>query len=194
MKGEIKREVAHYGGLFTSPLILDESHESQWFDFYFLGLDKFTLWNATIITSMVALQDAAHDLAYKQTVEMMTAEELAAECKMEFVPADPSSTGKVLTYRMVEQEKKRYDQFGGLTFSEQLGQLEAKIINEEPPAIYEYFQTDLSYRYGIGLHIVIDAEVINRTVIEQTIIKFRELGEQNWQAEYSVSKERITIK
>jgi hypothetical protein len=190
LKGEIKREAAQYGGMFTSPLILDESHESQWFDFYFLGLDKFTLWNATITTTKLALQDAAHDLAYNQTVEMMTAEELGAECKMEFVPADRSKTGKILTYRMIEQEKKRYEQFGGLTFFEQLEKLEAKIIAESPPAIYEYFQTDLSYRYGIGLHIVIDAEVINRTVIERTIVKFRELGEQNWQAKNSVFSER----
>jgi len=44
------------------------------------------------------------------------------------------------------------------------------------------------------LNIVLDAEVINRTVIEQAIIKFRELGEKNWQAENSVPRERITIK
>ena len=33
MKGEIKREAAQYGGMFTSPLILDESRNSQSFDF-----------------------------------------------------------------------------------------------------------------------------------------------------------------
>jgi len=194
LKGDIKREAAQYNGLFTSPLILDESRDSQWFDFYFLGLDKFTIWNATIITARLALQDAVYDLAYTRTVEMMTAEELEAECKMEFVPADRSNTGKILTYRMIEQEKKRYNQFGGLTFSEQLEKLEAKIIDESPPTIYECFQTDLSYGYGIGLNIVLDVETINRTAIEQAIIKFRELGEKNWQAENSVPRERITIK
>jgi hypothetical protein len=193
LKGDIKREVAHYGGLFTSPLILDESNNSQWFDFYFLGLDKFTIWNATIITSLVALQDAVNHLAYTRTAEMMTDEELDAEFKMEFVPADRSKTGKVLNYWIVEREKKRYDQFGGLTFFEQK-KLETKIIAESPPTIYECFQIDLSYRYGIGLSIVMDVDVINRSVIEQAIIKFRELGEKNWQAENSVSKERIAIK
>lgn len=66
LKGEIKRETESYGGMFTSPLVLDESRESQWFDFYFLGLDKFTIWNATIITAKQALQDAAEDMAYTQ--------------------------------------------------------------------------------------------------------------------------------
>ena len=75
MKGEIKREAENYGGMFTSPSVMDESHQSSWCDFYFLGLDKFTIWNATIITAKCALQDAVHDLAYQQTVAMMTAEE-----------------------------------------------------------------------------------------------------------------------
>jgi hypothetical protein len=194
LKGKIKRDVADYGGLFTSRLVLDESNNSQWFDFYFLGLDKFTIWNASIITGLVALHDALNDLAYTRTAEMLTEEELEAEFKMEFVPAERSKTGKVLTYRMVEQEKKRYDQFGGLTFSEQKNKLEAKIIAESPPTIYECFKINLSYRYGIGLSIVMDVDVINRAVIEQAIIKFHELGEKNWQAENPIPKERMTIK
>jgi hypothetical protein len=112
----------------------------------------------------------------------MTAEELEEECRVEFVPADRSKTGKILTYQMLEREQKRYDQFEGVTFFEQIDKLEAQIIAESPPPIYESFKTDLSYSYGIGLNIVIDAEVINRTVIEQAIIRFRELGELNWQA------------
>lgn len=182
MKGEIKREASQYGGMFTSALVFDESHESSWYDFYFLGLDKFTIWNATIITAKCALQDAVNDLAYQQTVEMMTTEELEEECRVEFVPADRAKTGKILTYKMLEQEKKRYDQFGGATFFEQIDKLASQILAESPPPVYESFKTDLSYSYGIGLNIVTDAKVINCTVIEQAIIKFRELGEQNWQA------------
>ncbi|MFI3122306.1 MAG: hypothetical protein QX194_00010 [Methylococcales bacterium] len=183
MKGEIKREAAQYGGMFTSPLILDESRNSQSFDFYFLGLDKFTIWNATIITASVALQDAASNLAYKKTIEMLTPEEWEAECKVEFVPADRcTKTGRILTYQMLERQKKRYEQFEGLTFSEQIDKLESQILDECPPPVYESFETDLSYGYGIGLNIVTDADAINRTVIEQAIIRFRELGQKNWQA------------
>jgi hypothetical protein len=183
MKGEIKREASQYGGMFTSPLVMDESRESSWCDFYFLGLDKFTIWNATIITASVALQDAASNLAYKKTIEMLTSDEWEAECKVEFVPADRcTKTGRILTYQMLEREKKRYEQFGGLTFSEQIDKLESQIIAESPPLIYESFQTDLSYSFGIGLSIVLDAETINRSVIEQAINRFRELGEQNWKA------------
>lgn len=183
MKGEIKREAAQYGGMFTSPLVFDESHQSSWCDFYFLGLDKFTIWNATIITAKCALQDAVHDLAYQQAVAMMTAEELEEECKIESVPADRcSKTGKILTYQMILREPKRYEKFGGLTFSEQKQKLQSEIIENAPPPVYEFFKVDLSYSFGIGLNIVLNVETINRNAIEQAIMKFRELGEKNWQA------------
>jgi hypothetical protein len=66
-------ETAQYGGMFTSPLIFDESRDSQWCDFYFLGLDKFTIWNATIITAKLTLEDAAYDLAFTCTKEILSA-------------------------------------------------------------------------------------------------------------------------
>lgn len=183
LKGDIKREAESYGGMFTSPLVLDESCESQWFDFYFLGLDKFTIWNATIITAKQALQDAAEDMAYTQIMEMITPEELEDECKIESVPADRCvKTGKILTYRMILPEPKRYEKFGGLTFSEQKQKLQSEIIENTPPPVYEFFKVDFSYSYGIGLNIVTDAEAINRKAIEQAIMKFRELCEKNWQA------------
>lgn len=195
LKGEIKREAENYGGMFTSPLILDESRESQWFDFYFLGLDKFTIWNATIITAKQALQDAAEDMAYAQVMEMITPEELEAECKIESVPADRCvKTGKILAYRMILPEPKRYEKFGSLTFSEQTEKLQSEIIKNTPPPVYEFFKVDLSYSYSIGLDIVLDVETINRKAIEQAIMKFRELGEKDWQAADCVPIETLITK
>jgi len=55
----------------------------------------------------------------------------------------------------------------GLSFREYWGKLENEIACNEPPVIYESFRLDTSYRYGIGLYIVIDAGSINRMVIEQ---------------------------
>jgi transposase-like protein len=48
LKNRIKRDSSIYGDLFWSDLVIDESEDSRWCDFYFLGLDKFTIWNATI--------------------------------------------------------------------------------------------------------------------------------------------------
>lgn len=44
----------------------------------------------------------------------------------EFVPAQRSSTGKILTYKLAEREEMRFEQFGGLTFHEQWRKLEAE--------------------------------------------------------------------
>ena len=58
LKGKIRRDAGQYGGLFTSHLVLSEPGRPdlycQWFDFYFPGKDRFTLWNAFIKTARQA--------------------------------------------------------------------------------------------------------------------------------------------
>jgi hypothetical protein len=49
---------------------------------------------------------------------MLTREEREADSRIEFEPADISSTGKILSYRLVEREPVRHDKLGGLTFYE----------------------------------------------------------------------------
>jgi hypothetical protein len=195
LKGRIKRTSAEYGGMFTSHLVLDEPGRpdlyNQWFDFYFPGQDRFTLWNATIVTARMAFWDAVNDLAYQRTTDMLTPEELAAEPTMEFEPAEFSKTGKVLTYKLVERDKPKYEKFGGLTFFEQWEKQESEVARAAPPTIYESFRLDRNYAYGIGLSIVLDVGVIDRAAIEQAIIRFREIGEIDWQADYPVPREKL---
>ena len=124
-----QRDSDEYGGMFTSHLVLDEPDRpdlyNQWFDFYFPGQDRFTIWNAEIVTAHKAFWDAAHELAYQRTTAMLTLEEHAAESNIEFEPADFSSTGKVLSYKLIERKKMQYDKFSGLTFYEQWEKLES---------------------------------------------------------------------
>jgi hypothetical protein len=86
LKGRIKRDSDEYGGMFTSHLVLDEPGRSdlyrQWFDFYFPGQDRFTIWNAEIVTARKAFWDAAHELAYQRTTAMLMPEERSAESNM----------------------------------------------------------------------------------------------------------------
>lgn len=197
LKGKMRRDAAEYGGTFTSHLVLSEPGRpdiyNQWFDFYFPGKDRFTLWNASIRTAKMAFWDAAHDLAYQRTAAMLTPEENEEDSKMEFEPASKSSTGKILTYTLVEKEKVRYDKMGGLTFHEHWEKLDFEIVRNEPPIVYESFKLDKSYVYGIGLHIVLDVEVIDRAAIEAAIGKFQELGETGWQSTIPVPRERLPM-
>ncbi|MDA1343278.1 MAG: hypothetical protein O2966_05330, partial [Proteobacteria bacterium] len=71
--------------------------------------------------------------------------------------------------------------------------LESEIIHEAPPTIHELSRPDRRYAYGIGLYIVLDAGVIDRTAIEQAITQFCEMGETDWQAANSAPRERFSI-
>ena len=128
LKGKMRRDAAEYGGRFTSRLVLNEPGRpdlyNQWFDFYFPGTDRFTIWNASFVTARKAFWDKAHDLAHTRVGAMLTPEEREENSNWEFVPAQRSSTGKILTYKLAEREEMRFEQFGGLTFHEQWRKLE----------------------------------------------------------------------
>ena len=68
-KGKIRRDTAGYGGRFTSRFVLSEPDRpdlySQWFDFP--GQDRFTIWNAEIVTARQAFWVAAHNEASSWT-------------------------------------------------------------------------------------------------------------------------------
>ena len=81
-----------------------------------------------------------------------------------------------------------------MTYRDYCRKLEREIIISQPPAIHESFKTDHSYEHGIGLHIVVDAEEVTQSVIEQGILRFKEPGETDWQAAAPVPRERLSLK
>jgi hypothetical protein len=197
LKGKMRRDAGVYGGRFASRLVLDEPGRpdlyNQWFDFYFPGTNRFTLWNAALVTARKAFWDAASDMAFARAHGALTPQEMEYEAKLEFEPAQRSRTGKILGYKLVDREPVRYAQFGGLTFSEQVEKLEAEIVRDEPPVIHESFALDRDYVYGIGLHIVLDAATIDRTAIEYAIDRFLAVGETDWRAAEPVPRERLPL-
>ena len=92
-------------------------------------------------------------------------------------------------YTMPKPTEQAYDCFGGLTVREYEEKTELEIIENEPPAIHESFETDPSYEYGIGLRAIVQADEINREVIDSTIDRFREVGETDWKSERPVPRE-----
>lgn len=186
-----------YGGMFSSHLMLNEpgrpSLFNQWFDFCFLGRDKITIWNAFIHTAQAVFWDEVKDLASDRARKMLSAEEREKEFKFETEPADFDAWGKPQTYTMIFRDYT-YPQFNGMTYRDFCRQLEREIIINEPPAVHESFKLDHTYEYGIGLHIVVDAEELTQSVIEQAIIRFRELDETDWQAATPVPRERLPLK
>lgn len=194
LKADILRTRNLYGGRFTSHLWLEEPGEnpacSQWFDFLFLGSDKYTIWNAYICTARVAFWDKVGDLARERAWELLSPEEQEEESRLDFEPASYDVWGRVKTYTLVDHHQPR-PQFGGLMYRDYCEQLEREIIEREPPVVYESFELDRSYAYGTGLYIVADEDGIDRAAIERAIDKFMEVGQTNWRAPNPVPRERL---
>ena len=195
LQTKIAANADEFGGRFTSHLAMSEPNRppelDRWFDFKFLGLDRFTYWNVCLITAGEAFWDAVHNLAYERASAALSPEDWMQEHRFEFEPAQVLPSGKILTYRFKSREPVHHAAFDGRTLREQVEHLEREIVRHEPPAIHESFRTDRRYTHGIGLHAVVDAPHVDRAVIEAAIDRFRSLGEADWRAADPVPRERL---
>ncbi len=137
----------------------------------------------------MAFWDAVTDLALDRTFAKLTPEEREEENKFERVLSCFKDGRRY--YTLKKNPVRIYEKLNGLSFKEYWEKLENEIARNEPPVIYESFRLDTSYRYGIGLYIVVDAGSINRMVIEQAIDRFYEIGEKKWQAVEPVPREKL---
>ena len=194
LRQKIRNESSVYGGMFSSPHILNEPGRpplyNQWADAYFLGSDGLTIWNAEIITTVQAFWDKVEEIGDTRAWEMLTPEEQSAEAEMNF---DPVWSHGQRMFQLREKPKTLYEKFGGLTYREYQEKLVSEIIQNEPPEVYESFTADRSYCYGTGLHIVIHLEEINRNTIEEVIRRYRAVGETDWRAAAPVSRVELPM-
>jgi hypothetical protein len=75
LNAKMRRDAAECGGLFTSRLLHEPGRPdryNQWFDFYFPGTDRFTIWNASFVTARKAFWDRAHNIAHARVAAMPT--------------------------------------------------------------------------------------------------------------------------
>lgn len=195
LRQRIERDRTLYGGRFTSDALLIEPEESvicnQWFDFVFTGPHKYEIWNAYIVTAREAFWGEVQSLAFDRARVLLSPEEREAEFRRDFVPHERDAMGRVLTYTSPPKVPIQYPQFDGQTFRDYCLRLEREIITDEPPEIYEFFKLDRSYHYGVGLHIVIDAEAISYPLIDQTIDHFLNMGQKAWQSKEPVNRRRL---
>lgn len=193
LRWRIRREASTYGGKFTSDLVLDEPGRpklyNQWFHFYFLGKDGVTIWNTYISTAAFEFWKETSSLASERAISLLTAEQREQECGMEF--SEPFFRNGEKCYTLEERKQQGYDCFGGLTLNEYTKKCELEIIENDPPEIFESFRMDRSFRYGTGLYAVVSVEEIDRGVIEKTIERFYETGENNWQSSQAVPRETL---
>lgn len=196
LRNTIRRTATDYGENFTSYLLLNEPDKpewsNQWFDFYFLGLDGVTIWNAVLDTANNAYWEAIRDLAFEEAYRLCPKERDDFDLKTLFIPEYHPITGKKLHYVMREPESR--PELGNRTFSKFVADYSSTLIREDTgntAPIFESFHTDTSYRYGVGLYAIMDVPHLNAEVIETMIEKFRSLGETDWQSPTPVERSRL---
>jgi hypothetical protein len=196
LRAKIKSTASEYGQNFTSHLLLNEPDRpvlyNQWFDFYFLGLDGVTIWNAALCTANQAYWDAISDLAFAEADRLCPKNHDDFNLKDWFIPVYDKVTGKKLHYLMREPEIKA--ELGNQTLHQFVENYSSKLIRAdtgETAPVFESFSIDKGYQYGIGLHAVMDVPHINAEAIETMIENFRSLGEQNWQSNIPVERSKL---
>lgn len=178
---------AHYTGstLFDSDHLLIDPEEPNrlhsWVDIVFPGLDRFTLWNAAFITTEMAKSDLASEQAYDQINARLAAANETDETRWTTHLIPRKRAGEQRMYRMEFAPEKHYDCLDGQTYLQAREASEKTLMQtlHTPP---ERFDIDLKYAYGIGLQAVVNVANLDAAAIEQTIARFRALGEKSWVA------------
>lgn len=170
-KNLIHRERERCGGVFFDDCDMEYASTSgtwNWSDVIFLGAKPDTFWNAEIVTASLAFDDAVETLAFEKV---------------------PTPSGAIIDDcgDLMAAWRLPQPQFDGLTWSQHVDKLKKEIVRDNPPAVYCGYRILPSYRSGIGLRIVVDADVLSRDIIEAAIADFLAKGEVNW-----VSPEPVT--
>jgi hypothetical protein len=196
LRGQIHRTKGKYGSTFTSHQVLNEPGRqavfNDWVQFYFLGLDGHTIWNTYLYTAGHAYWDKISSLAQDEADRLNPIDNsIAWSIKDWLIPVYDSAGRKI---HSVIRESKPVAALGGLTRREFLDDCAARLIKEDTGStvqVFEEFEIQRNYEYGIGIQAVMDIPEINREAIETMIAKFRAMGEQSWKSDVPVSRDRL---
>lgn len=185
LKWRIDRNAVQTGirDFWTDHLLQDPDDPActfRWIDIYFIGRDRYTLWNASLVTTALARQDTISTRAFDTAWAKLSEGEKAIESTLEFKRIPRKRPSEPRYSEWVRRPDSRYPQFDGRTFREECDRLEADIEVLSPPDIGESFTLDRSYAYGIGLHATVAEDHLDLAAIERTIARFRSLGERDW--------------
>lgn len=174
LKHQIQCASERCGGLFYDQCdiaVMEESGRWTWSDIIFLSADRATFWNATIITASDAFTDEVENLALERASAIKT---VSAD-----IVRDEETGRSTLDLSPLREP---LDAFGGLSWSAYVEKQEEEIARNSPPEIYCGYRILPGFRYGIGLEMIVDADVLSIDVINAAIRDFWERGEKNWTA------------
>lgn len=169
IKNLIHRERHRCGGTFYDDCDIEIATASgnwAWSDILFTSANPAVYWNAEIITAGQCFADCVEQIAFDEAWGMLNEAQRNREASIEAI-----------------SHNEHYPQFGGLTWSDYAAKREKEIARDNPPAVHCGYRILPGYAGGIGLQMIVDAEVLTVEVIEAAIADFRAKGEREWVAE-----------
>jgi hypothetical protein len=199
LRGKIARTKERYGPNFTSDHVLNEPGRPAVFNdccqFYFLGMDGHTIWNTYLFTAGHTYWGEISSLAHDEADRLNPRDsDRPKGIKHLFVPIYDGA-GRKTHYVMREQEPVAA--FGNKTRHEFMREYESKLISEDTGStalVFEAFEIQRNYEYGIGIQAVMDVPEINLEAIEAMIAKFRAMGEKSWKSPAPVPRNNLPRK
>lgn len=176
IKKLIRRERKTWGGLFYDECDHATAVASGnwcWSDIIFLGHDPAVFWNAEIITTSVAFADALEEAAFNEAMLL-----LEAAGKQNVVLSD-NCPGNDIGHTLLRRPGQTCTIFNGLTFNDFIDRRAPEIARDAPPAVYCGYSILPGFASGIGLKMIVEADILSQTLIEATVQDFLARGEHN---------------
>jgi hypothetical protein len=163
---------------------LDEiSNTTQWADIYFLSKKCKNIYNATIHTTKCIWLDTISEHAWNDLNLITNGVPL-----FRFIDLESSTKSLIRTSTVYDPPLFCID---GLTASQFLEKRKLELINEKNIFINEYSEILSGYKFGIGLNLIIHAPFISIENIQQTIQKFLNNEEKEYQEKIQYSFDSI---
>lgn len=175
IKTLIYRERGTWGGIFYDECDYDQSVASgnwTWSDIVFLGRDRAVFWNAEIITANVAFADVVEEAAFREAMSRLHTEDQYQAAHFSTTP-NIDANGKIISYTLLSRPELNYPQLDGMTVGNFADKRVQTIVRDNPPPVYCGYRILPGYAAGAGLRMIVEADVLDRSVIEAAIIKPR---------------------
>ncbi|WP_245939531.1 hypothetical protein [Yokenella regensburgei] len=148
-------------------------------DIVFLGHDPDVFWNAEILTANVAFADTVEDAAFKEAMSRLHTEDQHQAAHFS-TTQNTDANGNIISYTLLRRPELSYPQLDGMTVGNFVDKRVQTIVRDNPPPIYCGYRILQGYAAGTGLRMIVEANVLDRSVIEAAISDFRARGECNW--------------
>ena len=165
IKGLIRKLAPVLGGLFTTH---DYLHgKNGWIDGFFLGRMAPNFYNFVLDTTRNVYKEDVRDLALSRSYE------LVADCEPGILDSlvKDSKTGM---WTSTPATPLQFTQFGGLSRHEWVQQQMPIIANEKAIHVFEGWTLHHDYRFGVGLHAMIDVPYLTIESVNEFIRRFVE--------------------